>query len=320
MIPKIIHYCWFGNNPHNTLIKKCIASWKKYLPDYRIIEWNEDNIDIESAEYLKFCYQNKQWAYVADYARLMALEMNGGFYLDTDMEVIKKIPSKFLEYDFIAGQEVDGTVSCGIIGTNKNNKVIKDLIEYYNTIILLEPIPVLLNEILGKNNKLNNAKYFIPPPNIFYPMNYKGELGDISESYTIHHWEGSWKNDKKWFYDEFVDFRSGNLLPNETSFLKKIQHLSFPSKIQLDQMGQLIKRLDDLTEVSPLLLLNIENKYKRITKNYIDNVFIHPKIFTLITFKEALFNNYLIKKGFSFYFKLMIKSILNKRTHWYSGD
>ena len=96
MIPKIIHYCWFGKNPLSDLAKKCIDSWKKYCPDYEIIEWNEENFDINSNVYVKEAYDSKKWAFVTDYVRLYALDKCGGIYMDTDVELLKGI-DVFLE-------------------------------------------------------------------------------------------------------------------------------------------------------------------------------------------------------------------------------
>ena len=90
MIPKKIHYCWFGRGQKSELILRCIESWKKYCPDYEIIEWNEDNLDISSCDYAREAYEEKKWAFVSDYARLCALKEYGGIYLDTDMQLLKQ--------------------------------------------------------------------------------------------------------------------------------------------------------------------------------------------------------------------------------------
>ena len=90
-IPKIIHYCWFGKGPKPELVLKCIASWEKYLPDYEIKEWNENNFDINSNIYCKEAYERKKYAFVSDYVRLYAVYNEGGIYFDTDLEVIKNM-------------------------------------------------------------------------------------------------------------------------------------------------------------------------------------------------------------------------------------
>lgn len=98
MIPKTIHYCWFGGGRKSKLIEKCIASWKKYCPDYEIIEWNEANFNIDDCAYARFCYDNKKYAYLSDYVRLWAVERYGGIYFDTDVELIKK-PDDLLSHN-----------------------------------------------------------------------------------------------------------------------------------------------------------------------------------------------------------------------------
>lgn len=96
MIPKKIHYCWFGRGDKPKLAKRCIASWKKYCPDYEIIEWNEDNFDINTNEYTKWCYENKNYAFLSDYVRLLVVYRHGGIYFDTDVELIRN-PDFLLE-------------------------------------------------------------------------------------------------------------------------------------------------------------------------------------------------------------------------------
>ena len=106
MIPKIIHYCWFGRGEKPMLAKKCIASWKKYCPDYEIIEWNEDNFDINLNPYTKWCYENKKYAFLSDYVRLLVVYQNGGLYFDTDVELLKN-PDFLLENQAFFGFETD---------------------------------------------------------------------------------------------------------------------------------------------------------------------------------------------------------------------
>lgn len=90
MIPKIIHYCWFGGKPLPKLARKCKASWEKFFPNYEIKEWNEQNYDVNAVPYTKYCYEHKLWAYLSDYVRLDVVEREGGLYFDTDVEVVKK--------------------------------------------------------------------------------------------------------------------------------------------------------------------------------------------------------------------------------------
>ena len=104
MIPKIIHYCWFGGNPLSDDAKRYIASWKKYCPDYEIREWNESNFDINENDYCREAYEQKKWAFVTDYVRLKALYEYGGIYMDTDVEVVKPL-DPLLSYDALSGYE-----------------------------------------------------------------------------------------------------------------------------------------------------------------------------------------------------------------------
>ena len=107
MIPKKIHYCWFGKGEKPKLAKKCITSWKKHCPDYELIEWNEDNFDINMNAYTKWCYENKKYAFLSDYVRLFVVYQNGGVYFDTDVELIRNIDVLLNDQAFF-GFETDG--------------------------------------------------------------------------------------------------------------------------------------------------------------------------------------------------------------------
>ena len=133
MIPKIIHYCWFGRNPLPELAQKCIASWKKYCPDYQIIEWNEDNFDINCNAYVKEAYEAKKWAFVSDVARLYALVEMGGIYMDTDVEVLKPLDS-LLKYEAVSGFESETAIPTGLMAACKGQKLFVELLHEYDTI------------------------------------------------------------------------------------------------------------------------------------------------------------------------------------------
>ena len=113
MIPKKIHYCWIGGNPLPELAIKCIESWKKYCPDYEIIEWNEKNYDFRKNQFMREAYDEKKWGFVPDYARLDIIYEHGGIYLDTDVEIIKPLDSLLKEQGF-AGMEQPGIVALGL--------------------------------------------------------------------------------------------------------------------------------------------------------------------------------------------------------------
>ena len=149
---KTIHYCWFGGKKLPKKVKKCIKTWKKYLPDYKIKEWNEKNFDINSCNFVKEAYENKKWAFVSDYVRIYALYHEGGIYFDTDMKIIKDV-SNIIDKDFVMGFEDSGYVGTAFIGVKeKKNKYIKEIMEYYNNISHFNP------EILCQSS--NNNKNF----------------------------------------------------------------------------------------------------------------------------------------------------------------
>ena len=131
MIEKKIHYIWFGSNPLPPLAKKCIESWKKFCPDYEIVEWNETNFDVNQNIYTKEAYENKKWAFVSDYVRLYALYHHGGIYMDTDVEVLKNLDD-YLNHDAFSGFESSNAIPTGIIGAKKGNYHIKQLLNEYN--------------------------------------------------------------------------------------------------------------------------------------------------------------------------------------------
>ncbi len=135
MIPKIIHYCWFGRNPKPKLAEKCIASWKKHCPDYEIIEWNEDNFDISQNGYFQYCLNNKKYAFLSDLARLYVVRDHGGIYFDTDVELLKS-PDELLSYEAFYGFEDDKYIATGLgFGAEKNHPTICAMIEEYTPII-----------------------------------------------------------------------------------------------------------------------------------------------------------------------------------------
>ncbi|MDD3304269.1 MAG: capsular polysaccharide synthesis protein, partial [Clostridia bacterium] len=130
---KVIHYCWFGGNPLSDFVKKCIETWKKFLPDFEIKEWNEKNFDVNQCAFSKGAYEQKKWAFVSDYTRVKVLEEFGGLYLDTDVEITKDI-SKFLNDDLVLGQEDSKMANAAVVWVKeKHNKHIQNLLHFYET-------------------------------------------------------------------------------------------------------------------------------------------------------------------------------------------
>lgn len=134
MLPKIIHYCWFGNSPLPPLARKCIISWKEYLPDYEIIQWNEDNFDVEMNTYTSFCFHNRLWAYLSDYVRVFVVEQSGGLYFDTDVELLKT-PKDLLKENAWVGWETSNWVNTGLgFGSVAHHKYLNAVLAGYNNL------------------------------------------------------------------------------------------------------------------------------------------------------------------------------------------
>ncbi|WP_461789283.1 glycosyltransferase family 32 protein [Pedobacter sp.] len=208
MIPKIIHYCWFGRGEMPELVQRCVASWKKYLPDYELMLWNEDNFDISSYQYALDAYKEKKYAFVADVCRLYVLKKMGGLYLDTDVEFIKTMPDEFLN-DIAFTAFEDQLVSAGVIGSVKNGEWISNLLAFYDDksfykadgSLDINPITELMTAHLGEEKEVlpNNtfqkiAGYCtIYPSEYFYPKSWKTLKMNITpNTYCIHHFAGSW--------------------------------------------------------------------------------------------------------------------------------
>ena len=195
MIPKTIHYCWFGKNPKEKLILDCISSWKELCPDFEIKEWNESNFDIESFPFAKRMYKEKKWAFVADYARLYLLEKEGGFYLDTDMLLVQSL-SPLTSYPCVLGEEETGIISAGMIGAIPQHPFIIACKSYYDTHNdELVTIPRALSSVYSHYEDKESLKVY--PPETFYPFdaehikNFHGQkLG--SNVIGVHLWNYSW--------------------------------------------------------------------------------------------------------------------------------
>ena len=223
MIPKVIHYCWFGRNPKPKLFKKCLKSWKKYCPDYKIVEWNEDNFDISSNLYTKQAYENKKWAFVTDYVRLYALYNFGGVYMDTDVEVVKPI-DEFLKHEAFSGFENQTSIPTGIMGAEKGNPLFKQLLDYYTDKAFIVDGEMDMITNVATITKMLSDKGFIPNNNYqvvegfaLYPFDYfcphdyeTGVLNVTNNTYTIHHFAGSWLPEEIQKEDRYR-FRVANL-------------------------------------------------------------------------------------------------------------
>ena len=230
MIPKVIHYCWFGRNPLPKLAVKCIESWKKFLPDYEIKEWNEDNFDVNMIPYTKEAYEAKKYAFVSDYARFWILYNYGGLYFDTDVEVIKNMDDIIARGPFMGCEknvELGATpkdlgvapdlglgVNPGLgLGVNPGLSLYKEIIENYaslhymvdgkenQTTIVDYTTDLLCNHGLKAENAIQCIDgIYIYPKEYFCPKDYRtGKLTITDNSVCIHHYTESWKTKRQLF-------------------------------------------------------------------------------------------------------------------------
>ena len=210
VIPKIIHYCWFGGNEKPQLVKDCIESWKRFCPDYELKEWNESNFDVNSCTYSREAYENKKWAFVADYARLCALYDEGGVYLDTDMELRQNIDA-FLYDNGFAGFESKDFVALGIIGSRPRDSFIGEFKKYYEThAFIKDGVPDTTSNVrlcdrllsdggLVKNGKRQTVRGFAIYGQSFFMSNTLGMIfGKMPKNaVSIHHAAQSWRGGAK---------------------------------------------------------------------------------------------------------------------------
>lgn len=199
-IPKVIHYCWFGKGEKSQLILMCIESWKKYAPDFEIIEWNEDNCNINENDYVKKAYENKKWAFVSDYFRLKVLYEMGGVYLDTDMELMKPLEPCLYHNAFFAF-ETPIFIHAGIIGAvSHHNLIYKIMTSYQNDEFCIgvndtpKTIPMRITEILSKDtNLVKNGKMQTLNGNIkLYSANMMTVNFSDGMCIANHHYDGNW--------------------------------------------------------------------------------------------------------------------------------
>lgn len=205
---KYIHYCWFGGKPLPKLAKKCIKSWKKYLPDFEIIEWNESNVDLKECKFVEDAYNSKKWAFVADYARTKALNEMGGIYFDTDMEVTKNI-DKLLKDKTFLGVEDSGKIAVGVWYENEPNSYLStELLKFYRNCNGFDAenafsysIPGLITRIIHDENFVLGKKQIqklkhdivIYPRDYFYPYSYDKQNNMFTENTCmIHYYDASW--------------------------------------------------------------------------------------------------------------------------------
>lgn len=210
MIPRKIHYCWFGNRPIPNKLEKYLNTWQKYCPDYEIKLWSEKNFDVYSHPFTKRAYENNKFAFVSDYVRAYALYNEGGVYLDTDVE-LKQNLNIFLENEAFSGFELRGSPISAVWGSIAKHSLIDELLRYYDSVVFSveqEPNTRTISNILVKNFSIDPKKNCLQIGNNgkntihIYPAEYF--CLDQLPNYATHHFEGSWLEDKNISTKEYI--------------------------------------------------------------------------------------------------------------------
>lgn len=251
MIPKIIHYVWVGDNEKPDLVTKCIASWKKYCPDYEIMEWNNSSLkDIDNL-YLQQAFQNRKWAFVSDYLRIYALYKYGGFYFDSDLEITQSIES-FHDNKFVSGYErwkEHISPITALMGSEKSNKIIKDFLDEYSTLSFIKPDGTMdqtTNTIRIRDYFA--SKYGLMAPydgtkptklandGVIYPYFYFCTPLSDKINYAIHHFNGSW-------HDSHIIDRKINLGPFKIVLFRKLS-LNIKTSLPISNLEKVVFSLN----------------------------------------------------------------------------
>lgn len=213
MIPKKIHYCWLSNDPYPDKITKCINSWKKNLPDYEIVKWDLKRFPLEKSNWVRQAYEKKQYAFAADYIRLYALATEGGIYLDSDVEVLKSFNDLLELPYFICKENSPQGIEAATIGAERGCEWLRKCLDYYKNKNFINErgeqnnrvLPSIIKEVLTSNYILKEVNLptdivrdkkavFMLPSDYFSPKNYVSKkLGITSNTYSIHHFAGTWQ-------------------------------------------------------------------------------------------------------------------------------
>lgn len=203
MIPKKIHYCWFGRNPKPKMAEKCIASWKKFCPDYEIIEWNEDNFDVNMNGYTRMCYEQKKYAFLSDYVRLLVVHEYGGIYFDTDVEVIKPM-DMLLENSAFYCFETNEYVASGLgFGSVAGGETIRAMLAEYDFLLDgtegTRGCPRLNTAALVKLGLKQDGSLQTVADAVILPSDYMnpfdtatGVIGKTENTVSIHWYSAAW--------------------------------------------------------------------------------------------------------------------------------
>lgn len=255
MIPKILHYCWFGHGAMDPVSKRCLESWKKFCPDYKIVLWSEDNFDIHQNVFVEEAYAQKKWAFVTDYVRLYVLYNYGGIYLDADVELLKNLDDLLDLGDVVTGYQ-ECTIPAAIMMANAKNPWIGRMLSYYDnrhfiqedgTLDIMENDKIMTvlsarefgfkigdSHIEPGNVCLLDSVYFGPYKRVRHLTQKGKDIYDIDpqKTYTIHHGIGSW------------DPRTGTAVGWIKFFVLGIVRFFLPEKVYVKIKGRfMLKKL-----------------------------------------------------------------------------
>ena len=275
MIPKKIHYCWFGGNPLPDDVRKYIATWKEYCPDYEIIEWNEQNFDIRCNDYVREAYEAKKWAFVADYARLKVLYDFGGIYMDTDVELVKSFDN-LLNCQAFMCFENDRSVSIGTLGAEKNSSLVLEFLSVYQNRHFLKKNGSydtttnlkIVTKILTQNHGLKtNGNMQILGDVYIYPMDYfiaksyrLGWIQRTNNTYAIHHYSASWVNDEEKLQQELLRKYASDYMRRVEEFVLKLAGL----KIAYESKGYMGVIRKIMNKINRKILMSIRGGHECI--------------------------------------------------------
>lgn len=212
LIPKKIHYCWFGKGEIPDQNKRWMESWSKYCPDYEIIRWDESNYDVTKNSYMYEAYQAKKWGFVPDYARMDIIYNHGGIYLDTDVELLKNLDELLYQKAF-AGIEGTRNINWGLgFGAYKGCSIIKNVRDFYidksfkneDGSLKIVAAPILQKDFFTKRGYVNNGEYQVIDEMTVYPekilsakCNFTGRICPTAQTFSVHHYDGSWTPELK---------------------------------------------------------------------------------------------------------------------------
>lgn len=205
MIPRVIHYIWLGGKPKPLQARMCINSWRRWLPDYDIVEWNEDNLDLteiaRSNRFFAECMRLGLWSFASDYLRLYVLWVYGGVYLDTDVEVVGTF-DRFLEHEMFVGEEENGFICTGVIGADRGSPCIERLLHFYDEEIWELDIsnnPIIFRRLMEHEPEIFSACH-IYPKEVFSPYSPSEEFSipvEVGSTVAIHWYAADWNMSRK---------------------------------------------------------------------------------------------------------------------------